>query len=214
MTTDSAAAVSRKRASERTVERGSQHPSGSATLSRENLQERTILRLKRGGWRDPDVLLVRCAGGLAVVKDFAPRGRFVRWVLGPRAIRREVAALRRLAGHASVPQFLGCLDSLACTIEHGGGPRLSRRRPWTFSPEFARRLRLAVSRMHACGIAHLDLSHRSNVHSDMSGQPVLVDFASAVALEPESIAHRLVWPLLVRVDERALRKWESWLSES
>ncbi len=75
-------------------------------LTRENLSTRTLLRLKRGGRWDPDVLLVRCDSGLAVVKDFAPRGRFVRGVLASRAIRREVAALDGLSEHASVPRLL------------------------------------------------------------------------------------------------------------
>ena len=48
-----------------------------AGITRENLGERTLLVLKRGGWSNPDVLLVRGEGGVAVVKDFSPRSRFV-----------------------------------------------------------------------------------------------------------------------------------------
>ena len=33
-----------------------------AGITRENLRERTLLVLKRGGWSDPDVLLVRVEG--------------------------------------------------------------------------------------------------------------------------------------------------------
>lgn len=189
---------------------------GSAAVSRvtrANLHDRTLLVLKRGGWSDPDVLLIRDDGGVAIVKDFAPRARWVRAFLGPRAISREVRALESLADCRAVPNLLGRLDGLAFAIEHRAGPRLSRRRPWTFSTNFAEDLRAAVREMHARGVVHLDLSHRSNVRADMLGRAVLVDFASALAFAPGGIARRWLLPLLARLDERALRKWERWLAE-
>jgi hypothetical protein len=184
---------------------------GSAEITRGNLEERTLLVLKRGGWSDPDVLLVRAKGGVAVVKDFAPRRRWVRAVFGTRAISREVRALRSLADCPAVPNLLGQLDGLAFAVEHRGGPRLSRRRPWTFTASFTQDLRAAVREMHARGVVHLDLSHRSNVRADMLGRVVLVDFASAVVFDPKGIGYRWLLPLLARLDERALRKWGNWL---
>ena len=152
--------------------------SAVAGITRGNLRERTILILKRGGWSDPDVLLVRGESGVAVVKDFSPRSRFTRAALGPFAISREVRALRSLADCRSVPNLLGQLDGLAFAVEHRGGPRLSRRRPWTFSSRFVANLQAAIREMHARGVVHLDLSHRDNVRADMQGEVVLVDFAN------------------------------------
>ena len=97
---------------------------GVAEITRANLEERTLLVLKRGGWSDPGVLLVRTRGGVTVVKDFAPRRRWVRAVFGSRAISREVRALRALADFPAVPKLLGQLDELAFAVEHRGGPRL------------------------------------------------------------------------------------------
>jgi hypothetical protein len=179
-----------------------------AGLTRANLAERTLLVLRTGGHFTPDVLLVRGEGGLAVVKDFARRGGAVRAALGRRATLREVRAYRQLAGHPAVPRLLGLVDPLALVLEHRAGPRFSARRPWTFSPAFARELRRAVHAMHARGVAHLDLAHRSNVRAALDGSPVLIDFASAVSLRPGSLAARWLLPLLARLDLRALRKWE------
>jgi len=182
-----------------------------AGITRGRLRECTILVLKRGKWCDPDVLLVRGECGVVVVKDFSPRSRWVRAALGPRAISREVRALRSLADCRAVPNLLGQLDGLAFVVEHRGGPRLSRRRPWTFSTEFVENLRAAIREMHAHGVVHLDLSHRDNVRADMQGGAVLVDFASAFVFDPAGIAHRWLLPLLARFDERALRKWQRWI---
>ena len=171
-----------------------------------------MLVLKRGSGFDPDVLLVRGESGVTVVKDFAPRSRWVRALLAPQAISREVRALRSLAHCRAVPNLLGRLDGLAFAVEHRGGPRMSRRRPWTFSARFAEDLREAVREMHASGVVHLDLSHRDNVRADMLGGAVLVDFGSAKSFAPGGIAYRWLLPLLGALDERALRKWERWLA--
>jgi serine/threonine protein kinase len=66
--------------------------------------------------------------------------------------------------------------------------------------------------MHARGVAHLDLRHRSNVLLAADGSPVLIDFGSAVCLRPGGLAARLVLPLLARVDRGALRKWRAKLA--
>jgi len=167
--------------------------------------------LKRGRRFEPDVLLVRSAGGIAIVKDFAPRSRWVRAVLASRAISREARALRSLSESSAVPNLLGRLDALAIVVEHRGGSRLSRRRPWTFSSRFVDELDKTISEMHTMGVVHLDLSHRDNVRADMSGRVVLVDFASAFVFDPAGIGYRWLLPLLARFDGRAVRKWERWL---
>jgi hypothetical protein len=178
-------------------------------LTRADLDERTVLVLHRGRSRNPDVLLVDSERGRVVVKDFAPRSWLVRWTIGRWSVRREVRAYRRLEGHPAVPQLLGVVDPLAFAVEHRGGTRFSRRRPWTFSPEFGRQLAGAVRELHARGVAHLDLRHRSNVRADMNGRPVLIDFGSAVTFRPGSLGARFLLPLLAVADRYALRKWSN-----
>jgi hypothetical protein len=176
-------------------------------LSRANLAERTLRVLHRGASRNPDVLLARGDHGPVVVKDFAPRGRFVRAWLGPFLHRRELRAYRALAGHPSVPRLLGELDSLAFVVEYRPGERLSRRLRERVRAEFVAELAHAVGEMHRRGVVHLDLRHRSNVLVGEDGRPVLIDFASAVCLRPGGIAARLLLSRLARFDRRALEKW-------
>ena len=62
-------------------------------ITRSDLSTHAEAVLHRGGWGNPDVLLVRGDSGLVVVKDFAPRCAVVRntWLSGQRRRRREVA---------------------------------------------------------------------------------------------------------------------------
>jgi len=186
---------------------------GVAGLTRANLAERTLIRLSRGNWNSPDVLLMESDRGRAVVKDFAPRSWLVRATLGRWLIRRELEIYRTLEGHPAVPRLLGRLDSLAFVVEHRGGARFSRRRPWTFSPEFVEELREAIDGLHARGVAHLDLGHRSNVRAAPDGRPVLIDFDAAVRFRKGSLASRLLFPALCRVDARGLAKWAATVSD-
>ena len=185
----------------------------AAGLTRGDLAQRVLVTLSHGNWNSPDVLLVETDRGRAVVKDFAPRSWLFRVTVGRALIRREMAVYRALDGHPAVPRLLGRIDSHAFAIEHRGGVRFSRRRPWTFSPEFVAALRAAVEDLHARGVVHLDLSHRSNVRAAPDGSPVLIDFDAAQRFRNGSLAARALQPLLRRVDERALAKWDSLVSE-
>jgi len=181
-------------------------------LTRANLSDRTLVTLQRGSWNSPDVLLVECDGGRAVVKDFAPRGRLVRETFGRWLIRREARVYGALEGHPSVPHLLGLLDPLALVIEHRGGVRITGRRPWTFTPGFVRQLRVAVDGIHARGVVHLDLAHRSNVRAAPDGSPVLIDFDSAIRFKKGGLGERLLLPLLLRIDRRAVAKWAAFVA--
>jgi len=185
----------------------------AAGLTRENLKDRSLVCLERGGRLSPDVWLVDSEGGRVVVKDFAARGRLVRATLGPWFVRHECRIYRRLEEHPAVPRLLGRIDALAFAVEHRGGVRFSRRRPWTFSRAFGRRLDACVRQMHALGVVHLDLKHRSNVRAGLDGAPVLIDFGSALCFRRGGLAQRLLLPLLALADRRAVRKWRSRLAD-
>jgi predicted Ser/Thr protein kinase len=176
-------------------------------LARSNLPERTRRVLKRGARRNPDVYLVEFEGGPVVVKDFTPRGAFVRAWIGPFLQRRELRAYERLAGHPAVPKLLGEIDRRAFAVEYRPGEHVSRKLRGRVSDSFVDELEEAIAAMHARGVAHLDLKHRSNVLVGEDGKPVLIDFASAVCLEPGSLVARLLLPILAWVDRRALEKW-------
>jgi hypothetical protein len=183
-------------------------PRLAAPVTRAALPGATRALLNRGNRRNPDVLLVEHGGEPLVVKDFAPRGAIVRATLGRWIAAREARAYRQLDGHPSVPRFRGWIDPLAFAVEYRPGQRLSRARAGALPADFLAKLATALADMHARGVAHLDLRHRSNVLAAGDGSPVLIDFGSAVCFRPGGVGARLVLPLLARIDRIALAKWQ------
>jgi len=116
-------------------------------LDRRNLAARTRAVLNHGGWGNPDVLLVESALGAVVVKDFAPRTRYVRRWLGPWLLRREAQAYRRLDGLEAVPRLLGQLDGAALVLEYRPGVLLSRSLAGQLPPTFLAELQDFASAM-------------------------------------------------------------------
>ncbi len=187
-------------------------PHALGQLTRERLPARILFTVKRGGPVRPDVLVADTGCGPAVVKDWAPRARLVRIVVGRVALRREQRAHRRLEGLACVPRLLGRLDASALVFEYRPGTRVSGSRPWLFHARFAESLSREVARIHGRGVVHLDLAHRGNVAADALGRPVVVDLGAAVCARPGSALGRWLLSGLALVDRRALRKWHSRLA--
>jgi serine/threonine protein kinase len=180
-----------------------------AELDRESLESRRVKLLNRGGWANPDVFLVRTVDDeLVVVKDFGPRSALVRRLLGRWITSRELRAYAALADSPGVPRLHGTIDSLAFVLEYRPGVLLSRSLAGHLPEEFMSELEQAIRAMHARGVVHLDLRHRSNLLAGEDGHPVLIDFASALCFRPGSLMARTLLPLLARIDLGARRKWE------
>jgi serine/threonine protein kinase len=71
----------------------------------------------------------------------------------------------------------------------------------------------AIERLHARGVAHLDLRQRRNVLIDGRGRPVLVDFAAAIVSRTGSPL-RLAFPLFRAIDRGAVLKHRRLLAPS
>ncbi len=186
------------------------HRSGNLTevsLDRASLASQIERVLNVGNTRNPDVYLVEAAGRKLVVKDFAPRGPIVRHTLGRWITRREMEIYRTLSQHPAVPALVAEIDALAFAIEYRPGRRMSRSLAGDIPSDFLTELEKAVDAMHARGIVHLDLRHRSNIMVDDAGYPVLIDFGSALRFRPGGLPARWVLPILAWLDRRALTKW-------
>ncbi|TFG98116.1 MAG: hypothetical protein E4H11_00925 [Myxococcales bacterium] len=176
-------------------------------LTRERLPARILFTIKRGGFLRPDVLVADSGSGPVVVKDWAPRSRPVRALLAGIALRREARAHRRLEGLACVPRLVGRLDARALVLEYRPGTRVSGHRPWIFGARLAESLARQVARVHARGVVHLDLSHRSNVGADPASEPVIFDLGAALYVRPRYALGRWLLRAFALADLRALRKW-------
>ncbi len=173
---------------------------GLKGLDRASLGGRICEVLNRGGWGNPDVLLVETEAGRVVVKDYSPRTAFVRRWVGPWMLGREARAYHRLEGVEAIPRLLGTLDAEALIFEYRPGVLLSRSLAGRLPPTFLIDLQQAISDIHDKGVVHLDLRHRSNILAGEDGRPVVLDFASA-------LRGRILVILFGWLDWRALRKW-------
>ena len=141
--------------------------------------------------------------GFFVVKDFRGQGGWLRRWVGRWLCAREVRAYRRLEGVSAVPRLLERLDDFAFALEYRPGQWLSRAVKGELPDGFVEELERSVAAMHAKGVIHLDLRHRSNVLAGQDGCPVILDFASALCLPPGSWFCRWV----AHFDLQAVEKW-------
>lgn len=176
--------------------------------TRSELREASRELLKRGAATKADVWRVDSHGAALVVKDFADKPWWARWI-GRVQLGREWRAYRRLGPQPYLPRLVGRIDAHALALEWVGGEELAR------SPlrhesgtELLERLRDIVARMHGAGLAHLDLRGRENVLVDAGGALYVIDLASAVWLRPGGLAHRLLFRWLAVADRAALLKWK------
>lgn len=188
-------------------------PTNPRVIERRAVAQATVRVLNRGGWGNADVLLVEGARGPVVVKDFSPRPRMIRRTLGRWLIRREGRAYRRLAGLPGFPRLLGQIDHDAIVLEYRPGTLLSRSLAGRVRSEFLAELEAVIDSMHARGIVHLDLRHRSNILAGEDGHPVVLDLASALHFDPERRLGRLGLALFGWIDRRALAKWRVRLAQ-
>jgi hypothetical protein len=180
----------------------------AATLTRADLAAGRASLLRRGRSRKADLLRVETAGGPVVVKDFGGKGLWGRTV-GRVQIARETRAYGWLGGMEGIPRFLGRVDAHALALAEVEGRQLAFARDLhPHGPAILARLRALIDRMHARGLAHLDLRGRENVMVRPDGELVVVDLAGAIRLRPGGFAHRLLFRWLSRADESAFLKWK------
>ena len=165
--------------------------------------------LSRGARFQADVLLLETDAGPLVVKDFRGRGRLLAWTIGRWLCAREVRAYRRLEGVTVVPRLIGRVDAYAFALEYRPGELLSRSLRGRLPERFMAELDDGVRAIHARGVVHLDLRHRSNVLGGADGHPVVLDFASALCAPRRGRIARWLVGLLARFDRRAVEKWRS-----
>lgn len=158
---------------------GERHENAFAGLTRDNLPDYAVRRLRSGGGTRPDLVLLEDRGVRAVLKDYRAAGWLVRTWVGPWLIGREERIYRILDGIEGVPRLLGRLDRHAFLVEHIEGTSCARLPNGALPPGFFDRLQRVVDAIHARGVVHCDLKNRSNIVSTEDLRPHIVDFASA-----------------------------------
>jgi hypothetical protein len=163
---------------------GSEPPatrSRAAAFSRADLELGPTTVLSEGRWANAVLYRYDHGGASWVVKDFRPRGFFARGVIGRFLVRREYGALRRLDGVPGTPQGAFRVDEYALAYRFVPGHTLRGPHDVAFPPEFFPALEQRLTEMHArAGLAHFDLRNAKNILVTESGEPVMLDFQSAV----------------------------------
>ncbi len=97
--------------------------------------------MRDGRWANARVERVAIDGGEWTVKDFSSRPFLARNVLGRFLVRRELAALNRLAGLPGVPADAFRLDAHAIAARYLPGTTLAKLPPGRVSTAFLEALR-------------------------------------------------------------------------
>lgn len=127
------------------------------------------------------VLLYEQAGHRLIVK-VSPRRRGLGW-LYRLMVRHEYKVYRRLRGFEGVPRCYGLLDGRYLVLDYVEGMPLRDCRPANPELFFERFLDL-LRRLHAAGVAHVDLKKKDNILIIGGDTPCLIDFGVAVVRKP------------------------------
>ncbi|MEW6720429.1 MAG: hypothetical protein AB1346_08270 [Thermodesulfobacteriota bacterium] len=139
--------------------------------------------LQEGRWGNAVLYLFRRGEEAWVVKDFRPCPGIVRQTWGAYMAGRELSALRKLDGIPGFPQDAFRLDRFAIAYRYIAGTDIGEADQALLTPVFFEALDSLVSKMHACGVAHLDIRTGSNVLVTERGNPLILDFQSHLGLE-------------------------------
>lgn len=169
------------------------------------LIERSTQRLlgKQGPLR-PTVRLLRTDGRLHVAKDYRACTPLYRWTVGAWNLRRERAALERLAGLDGFPAIEARVGRWILVMSHLAGKDLGKTKKRRQTPAFFDELMSLVEAMHARGVVHLDLRQRRNILVRPGRHPAILDFGSALCLRPSSRLART----LGRIDRSGVLKYK------
>ena len=179
-----------------------------AGLTREKLAAAIVGYIKRGAWNKADVCLVVAREGRYAVKDYRAKPWIVR-AAGRVQLAREERAYRALEGVWGVPR-LGCrIDRNAIAVEYIEGVRLPKFHKYRPLPILAERLAALLDAVHARGVVHNDIRSRDNILVTPAGCLFLIDFSSAIRFGEEGVARRLLMPIFVGNERRALLKWKA-----
>ncbi len=150
-------------------------------FSRADLERGPRTVLSEGRWANAVLYLFEHGGTRWVVKDFKPRGFLARNLIGRFLIVREFGALSRLQGIPATPQGAFRIDEYALAYRFVPGRSLRGSREVIFPRDFFPKLEIGLREMHSrARLAHFDLRNAENILMTESGEPLLLDFQSAV----------------------------------
>ena len=136
--------------------------------------------LREGRWANARVVRATIGGTDWTVKDFGARSWWVRNLFGRWLLRRELRALRALAGVDGVPAQAFRVDAHAIAARFVPGVTLDRAPREQMNEAFFLALESLFGQVHARGLVHLDSRGSSNLLVTPQGRPAVIDFQAAL----------------------------------
>jgi RIO-like serine/threonine protein kinase len=153
-------------------------PAPRLPITRGQLEHATGKVISQGRWANAVLRVIQRDGEQWVVKDFRPRGFLVRNTIGRLLMRREIRALRRLAGLEGVPEDAFRIDAHALAYRYIAGMPLTGAPEECKNPAFFTAFERLLAEVHTRGIVHLDVRNGRNVLITGDGRAALIDFQS------------------------------------
>jgi hypothetical protein len=186
-------------------------PNQLPPLSRRELNKLQLTPIHRArNWSKADVSLVewpKGSGNQLVIKDFAKRPLWFRFILARALMRREWRTLRALHDVEQVPTAHRRIDADAFLMDYYQGQQISGIAESEMPDGLTSEIEALVKTIHARGVTHGDL-HSSNIliGGDTHGF-ALVDWATACYFGPHPRGWRKVlFHELAALDDRAVAK--------
>ncbi|MBN2809120.1 MAG: hypothetical protein JXR80_06470 [Deltaproteobacteria bacterium] len=161
-----------------------------------------VRKIKAAKALKPDILILSRKEQDLVAKDFRDKGWAARYLWGPLNLMYEKFLLNRLTGVTNIPQVIGLEDYNCLLISRIDGEEIKKHSAPISADYFDKLLQIA-DKLHARGVLHLDLGHKSNIMVDKNGAPAIIDFNSSLYLPPNAFFRPLI-RLLAKVDKYAI----------
>lgn len=149
-------------------------------FTREDLAQADVQLLRDGRAANAVVTCVTWKGRRWTVKDFSSRSWWVRRLLAPFLLGRELKILRRLSGVDGVAEDAFRIDADAIAVSFVEGRNLSRVTREEVTIEFLEAFEKLLDEMHARDVVHLDLRGTGNIVMRPDGSPALIDFQASL----------------------------------
>ena len=163
--------------------------------------------LAKGSMTKPDLFLLELDGknNPVVFKTYALKNLFVRVTAGWFVTRREYAMLKHLEGVEGIERTACSPSRYGLFVKWIPGTPLNKFDDNSLSDDAFRTLTTTVKQMHQAGVVHLDIAHKGNILITPDGEPILIDFQSALYVKG--------WPVWVKkwlwkIDVITLLKWK------
>jgi len=150
----------------------------------------------------PDVVVAENKGEFIVAKDFRDRIWIIRCLWGPLNIMYEKFILQKLTNVSEIPAFIGLEDYNCMLISYIDGDEIKKSSHRLAPGYFDNLLKIAAD-IHAQGILHFDLGHKTNIMVKQNGDPAIIDFNTALYL-PKNFFFSPLHRLLTKIDDLSI----------